>query len=116
MADGISRRSVLRSLGGSLGGALIDQQVWAGGVQVGMHSGSGELLLASPSPDILRIVFSLTGTAEPTDNGALDRAIGAPTGPSIPLTGGAAAKTVQCGRFSLAISNDPTVVQVRNSA
>jgi len=112
MAVGITRRSVLRGLGVSLGGALIDQQAAAVGIRVGARS--SELLLATPAPDILRIVFRPTGALETTDDGALERTVGAPPGPPIPLTG--AAESVRCGQFSVKIANDPIVLQVSNSA
>jgi len=112
MAEGISRRSVLRGLGASLGGALIDQKATAVGTLVGLSS--SQLLLATPAPDILRIIFNPTSTSQSIDDGVLDRSMGAPSGPSIQLTG--TAKTVRCGQFSVEIATDPVVLRVSNSA
>jgi alpha-glucosidase (family GH31 glycosyl hydrolase) len=109
MTDGITRRSVLRGLGASLGGALIDQATGAVGIQV-----STELLLATPAPDILRIVFNPTGVARAVDDDVLDRGVSTAKGSPVALTG--ESKTVRCGKFSVRITNEPLVLQVSNSA
>jgi alpha-glucosidase (family GH31 glycosyl hydrolase) len=112
VADGMTRRSVLRGLGAALGGALIDQQTQAVDAQVGTDS--AELLLTSPTPEILRVVFRRSDALELPDDGALDQAIGSPSGSSVPVA--SAPRTIRCGEFSVGIANDPIVVEVRSAA
>src|SRR4051794_10252302 len=113
MSEGVTRRSVLRGLGASLGGALIDQRAMAVSMRrVGTHS--AELHLATPAPDILRIVFSPTGTLAIADDGVLEHTVGVPSGPPVSLAD--AQKTLSFGQFQVNIANDPVALRVATPA